>query len=144
MKETALRLLARWASGLTLEQIPDRVRQQAVNQVLSTLAAVYSGWDSDLGRPLERAFAPAGPGTARILPTGVAAPANHAALLMASWSMVLDFDDVMLGGHTGHSSVLVPLAIGSAGGRPVAESILPPTVPNQVSARIHIVSPAAP
>ena len=137
MKGTALRRLARWAVGLRLEQVPERVRAQAVNQVLSTLAAVYSGWDSDLGRPLERAFPPSSPGPARILPTGAAAPAAHAALLMASWSMVLDFDDVMLGGHTGHSSVLVPLAL--AGGRSGAELMLAQIVANEVAARINAV-----
>src|ERR1700682_4946029 len=70
------------------------------------------------------------PGPARILPPGFAAPVTHAALLMASWSMVLDFDDVMLGGHTGHSSVLVPLAVGSAGGVSGAELILAQIVAN--------------
>jgi 2-methylcitrate dehydratase PrpD len=139
MKETALRQLARWASSLRLEQIPERVREQAVNQVLSTLAAVYSGWDSDLGGPLERAFPPPAPGPARILPTGIPSPAAHAAMLMASWSMVLDFDDVMLGGHTGHSSVLVPLGIGSVGGRSGAEMILAQIVANEVAARINMV-----
>ena len=139
MKETALQQLARWASSLKLEQIPQRVREQATNQVLSTLAAVYSGWDSDLGRPLERAYPPPAPGPARILPTGVAAPVTHAAMLMASWSMVLDFDDVMLGGHTGHSSVLVPLAIGSAGGRTGADLMLAQIVANEVAARINMV-----
>ncbi len=139
MKETALRQLARWASGLRVEEIPERVRHQAVNQVLSILAAVYSGWDSDLGRPLERAFPSPAPGPARVLPTGVAAPVTHAAMLMASWSMVLDFDDVMLGGHTGHSSVLVPFAIGSAGGRSGADLILAQVVANEVAARINMV-----
>lgn len=139
MEETALRRLARWASGLTLEQIPERVRQQAINQVLSTLAAVYSGWASDLGGALERAFGPALPGPARILPTGIASQPAHAALLMSSWSMVLDFDDVMLGGHTGHSSVLVPLAIASAGGRSGAELILAQIAANEVAARISMV-----
>jgi len=139
MKQTALRQLARWASGLKLEEIPLRVREQAVNQVLSTLAAVYSGWNSDLGVPLQRAYSPPAPGPARILPTGVAAPAAHAALLMASWSMVLDFDDVMLGGHTGHSSVLVPVAIGSEGGRSGAEMLLAQIVANEVAARVNMV-----
>src|SRR5215211_5207891 len=101
MKDTALRKLAHWASGLRLEECPARVREQAVNQVLSTLAALYSGWESDLGRPVEGAF-PAPPhGRARVVPTGVPSPAPQAAALMASWSMVLDYDDVMLGGHTG-------------------------------------------
>src|SRR5207237_7914279 len=56
-----------------------------------------------------------------------------------SWSTVLDFDDVMLGGHTGHSSVLVPLAIGSTGGRSGAELILAQIVANEVAARINMV-----
>ena len=137
MKETALRQLARWAHGLRLEQVPERVRAQAVNQILSMIAAVYSGWDSDLGLPLARAFPPPGPGTAVILPTGVSAPEIHAAMLMASWSMVLDFDDVMLGGHTGHSSVLVPLAM--ANGRSGAELLLAQIVANEVAARINMV-----
>ena len=141
MRETSIRQLARWACRVTLDKVPLRVREQAVNQVLSTVAAVYSGWDSDLGRPIEMAFgpSPAAPGRARILPTGVPAPPTQAALVMAAWSMVLDFDDVMLGGHTGHSSVLVPLAIVTAGGRSGAELILAQIVANEVAARINMV-----
>jgi 2-methylcitrate dehydratase PrpD len=139
MEEIALRRLARWASGLKLEEVPERVRAQAINQVLSTLAAVYSGWDSDLGRSLENAFPPPALGPARILPSGIPAPINHAAMLMASWSMVLDFDDVMLGGHTGHSSVLVPAAMGSAGGYSGGKLLLAQIVANEVAARINMV-----
>jgi 2-methylcitrate dehydratase PrpD len=139
MQDTALRQLARWASGLRLEEVPMRVREQAVNQVLSTLAAVYSGWKSDLGNPLERAYPAPAHGPARIIPTGTAAPASHAAMLMASWSMVLDFDDVMLGGHTGHSSVLVPLALGSVGHVSGDEMLLAQIVANEVAARVNMV-----
>ncbi len=139
MKETALRQLARWASGLRLEDCPTRVRGEAVNQMLSTLAALYGGWDSDLGRPVEGAFASPTRGRARVVPTGDTAAPAHAAALMASWSMVLDYDDVMLGGHTGHSSVLVPLAMGSAGGRSGAELMTAQIVANEVAARINMV-----
>jgi 2-methylcitrate dehydratase PrpD len=137
MKHTALRQLARWGSGLTLEQVPARIREDAVNQVLSTLAAVYSGWDSDLGGPIERAFSSPASGPGRILPTGVAAPESHAAFLMSAWSMALDFDDVMLGGHTGHSSVLVPWAM--ATGRTGADLVLAQIVANEIAARINMV-----
>lgn len=51
--------------------------------------------------------------------------------------MVLDFDDVMLGGHTGHSSVLVPLAMAS--GRSGADLLLAQIAANEVSARINMV-----
>jgi 2-methylcitrate dehydratase PrpD len=139
MKETAIRTLARWASGLRPEDCPLGVREQAVNQVLSTLAALYSGWESDLGRPVEGAFPAAGTGRARVVPTGAPAAPAQAAALMASWSMVLDYDDVMLGGHTGHSSVLVPFAMGSAGGHTGAELMTAQVVANEVAARINMV-----
>jgi 2-methylcitrate dehydratase PrpD len=140
MKETAIRKLARWASGLRLEDCPAGVRAQAVNQVLSTLAALYSGWGSDLGRPVEGAFAAsAAEGRARVLPTGAPAAPAQAAALMASWSVVLDYDDVMLGGHTGHSSVLVPFALGSAGGYSGAELMTAQVVANETAARINMV-----
>jgi 2-methylcitrate dehydratase PrpD len=58
-------------------------------------------------------------------------------MLMAAWSMVLDFDDVMLGGHTGHSSVIVPLAL--AAGRSGAELLLAQIVANEIAARINMV-----
>lgn len=139
MSDTSLRHLARWAVGLKLEQVPEPVREQAVNQVLSTVAAVYSGWDSDLGQPLAQAFRPPAPGSARILPTGATAPPSHAAMVMACWSMVLDFDDVMLGGHTGHSSVLVPLALAGGGGYGGADLLLAQIVANELAARINMV-----
>ena len=139
MKENSLRELAGWACGLRLGDIPRSVRERAVDQVLSTLAAVYSGWESDLGPGLERAYHPPAAGPARIIPTGAAAPASHAAMLMASWSMVLDFDDVMLGGHTGHSSVLTPLAIGSMGQTSGADLLVAQIVANEIAARINMV-----
>src|SRR6187549_150707 len=111
MSGTVLQEFAEWATSLRLEDVPVRVRQHAVNQVLSIVSAVYCGRESDLGDSLEHAFPAPGPGPARIVPTGVATTPVHAAMLMAAWSMVLDFDDVMLGGHTGHSSVLTPLAL---------------------------------
>lgn len=144
MKDTALRQLARWACGLQLEHIPERVRLQGVNQILSTLAAVYAGWDSDLGRPVERALSVDSHGCYRIIPTGKTASATQAAMLMTAWSMVLDFDDVMLGGHTGHSSVLVPIALGSAGGRSGADLLVAQIVANELAARINMVCAVGP
>lgn len=136
---TSLGRLARWAANLRLEQIPAPVRRHAVNQVLSTVAAVYSGWESDLGPSLERGFGPSGQGAARILPTGTQAAPEQAALLMAAWSMVLDFDDVMLGGHTGHSAVLVPLALAGNGRYSGADVVLAQIVANELAARINMV-----
>jgi len=139
LSDTPLRRLARDAAALTLDQVPQHVRAQAVNQILSTLAAVCSGRDSEIGFRLERAFRPCGSGPARVIPTGARASTAHAAMLMAAWSMVLDYDDVMLGGHTCHSSVLVPVAMGTAGRWTGAELLLAQIVANEIAARINMV-----
>jgi 2-methylcitrate dehydratase PrpD len=119
---------ARWAVGLKLEAVPADVREHAKNQVLSIVAAVYSGYASGLGHRIEAAFAPAG------LPSDPAA----AAFALSAWSMVLDFDDVMLGGHTGHSSVLVPLAFARAGQYTGADVLVAQIAANEVAARLNM------
>src|SRR5262249_38057786 len=131
--------LARWSVGLKLEDIPPRVIEQAKNQVFSMLAAVHSGYASDLGRPIARAFPPPSPGPARIIPSGQVPPPSHGAFLMSAWSMILDYDDVMLGGHTGHSSVLVPFAYAQARKCGGAELLAAQIVANEISARINMV-----
>jgi 2-methylcitrate dehydratase PrpD len=136
--------LARWAAGLRLAAIPEAVRDSAKNQVLSTLAAVHAGWASDLGPVLARAFPPPGPGLARLVPTGAPCPPEHAAFFTACLSMVLDYDDVMLGGHTGHSAVLVPLAFAVAGGRAGADLLVAQVAANEVAARLNAVTALGP
>ncbi|MEM7050922.1 MAG: MmgE/PrpD family protein [Acidobacteriota bacterium] len=132
-----LRDLADWAVGLRWDDVPGAVREAAKDQVLSTLAAVHYGYRSPLGQPIARAFAPPAPGNARVLPTGAPAQPPQAAFLMAAWSMVLDYDDVMLGGHTGHSSVLVPWA--HAREHSGRDLLLAQIVANEIAARINMV-----
>jgi 2-methylcitrate dehydratase PrpD len=122
---SALRELADWAHGLRLADVPPFVRARAVDQLLSTLGAMFAGSASALGPKIDRAFAAHAPGPVRD------------AMRMASWSMVLDYDDVMLGGHTGHSAVLVPLAF--AEGHSGAELLLAQIVANEIAARVNMV-----
>ncbi len=131
---TALHRMAGWACELRLDDVPQRVREQAKNQILSTLGATHAGYASDLGPRLAEAFPPPR-GDAVVLPSGDRSPPVHAAFLMAAWSMVLDFDDSMLGGHTGHSTVLVPLAYAS--GRTGDELLRAQIVANELAARVN-------
>jgi len=121
--EGTLRTLARWAATVTLDDVPQRVRDAAITQQLSMLAAMLSGRASDLGAPLEEMLR--------------GDDAYHDAMLMAAWSMVLDYDDVMLGGHTGHSSVFVPLAL--ARNHSGKDLLLAQIVANEIAARINMV-----
>ncbi|HEX2832517.1 MAG TPA: MmgE/PrpD family protein [Thermoanaerobaculia bacterium] len=123
MLGSTLQTLAKWGASLTLDEVPPRVREAAIDQVLSTLGAMLSGRASDLGEPLARMLHGDG--------------VTHDAMRMAAWSMVLDYDDVMLGGHTGHSAVLVPLAL--ARGHSGNDLLLAQIVANEIAARINMV-----
>lgn len=115
-----LAAMARWACNLRIADVPQYVREHAHAQVLSTVGAVISGMTSELGPRIAAAL-----------------PSAHRAVRWAAWSMVLDYDDVMLGGHTGHSSVLVPLAL--AEGHTSDELLLAQIVANEIAARINMV-----
>jgi 2-methylcitrate dehydratase PrpD len=135
MPSGALSDMARWASGFRLNDVPERVREHAKNQVLSILAGLHAGYASDLGPRIAKAFPPPGRGPATVIPAGGTAQPAHAALLASAWSMVLDYDDSMLGGHTGHSSVLVPLAYAS--GHTGEELLAAQIAANELAARIN-------
>jgi len=134
----SLRQLARWASQLSLADVPAPVIEAAKSQVFSILGAVHAGYGSDLGEPIRKAFAaPSGSG-AHAMPAGIATSPAHAAFLMAAWAMVLDFDDIMLGGHTGQSTVLVPFAYVEANGGDGKDLLLAQIAANEVAARVNM------
>lgn len=134
MAVPSLERMARWARNLTLDQVPPRVVEEAKNQVLSTLAATHAGYASDLGPKITRAFRPT-KGAERAIPHPYAMPAAQAAFLMSAWSMVLDFDDSMLGGHTGHATALVPVAY--ARDHSGADLLCAQIAANEIAARVN-------
>src|SRR5215472_11248370 len=138
LSDDGLQRLTRWATTVQLKDVPVDVREQAKNQVLSILAAVHSGYSSALGPRIEKAFSRQETGASHPMPLTSRISASQAAFLMAAWSMVLDFDDVMLGGHTGHSSVLVSMAYSESLGKPGEEFLLAQIVANEIAARINM------
>ena len=48
--------VAEWAHGLTFEDIPSRVVEEAKNQILSVIAAIHAGHFSEAGRLVSRAM----------------------------------------------------------------------------------------
>jgi 2-methylcitrate dehydratase PrpD len=138
MRAGELEQMASWASTLSLSDVPHRVLEHAKNQVYSMLGAVHSGCASDLGDAIDRCFRWRCSGQARVIPTGEKTDPIHAAALMSSWSMALDYDDVMLGGHTGHSSVLVPLAFAAPYRLTGERLLLGQIVANEIAARINM------
>ena len=138
MRAGELERMASWAAGLSLNDVPRRVVEHAKNQVYSMLGAVYSGYADDLGPALERCFRWRRSGPAYVIPTGEKTDPIHAAALMSAWSMSLDYDDVMLGGHTGHCSVLVPFAFAAPCRLSGEQLLLAQIAANEIAGRINM------
>jgi len=97
--------LAGWASRLRFEDVPERVIAYARSQVLSQLAAARAALDHPLGRKVVAAFGP---------PTQE--DPRQAAVVLASLTMALDYDDTVYAGHVTHSTVNVPVAYAASVG----------------------------
>lgn len=99
-------LTERLATGvvkLRLDDVPERVIDIAISQIIGHLGALAAGAGHDLGRRVVHAFGPP-----------FAFGHNHdparTAYTAAALTMLLDYDDTMYAGHPSHSTVGVPLA----------------------------------
>lgn len=104
---------ARWVASLEFEDIPDAAVDKAKLQILSVLAACAHGARASKVRALRRAMERGGTGTdgpCSVIGMGRSSLWD-AVYLNAASSVVHDFDDYLFAGHTGHSSVLVSLAV---------------------------------
>jgi 2-methylcitrate dehydratase PrpD len=91
--------LSSWAAGLRFEDLPERIVQYAISQLISQLAVIRAGATHPLGQRLIRAYGPLQqPDPAQV------------AYLLAGLSSCLYYEDSMYVGHVGHATVNVPLA----------------------------------
>jgi 2-methylcitrate dehydratase PrpD len=105
--------LADWASGLAADAIPAGTARRAGWQWASVFGAIFAGRDHPHAAALgavARRTGGAGPST--LLPELDAVAPETAVWANAARSVLLDFDDYLFAGHTGHSAVLVALAAG--------------------------------
>lgn len=128
-----------WASRLRFEDLPSAVVESAKHQAISMFAAVLHGYRSREGAMIARAFGidHASDTEAPSLES-LSGDGARAAFVLSSWSMIHDYDDVMLGGHTGHSSVIVPYLLALAHGGSGRDLLLAQVAANEVSARLNI------
>src|SRR3954463_9122806 len=109
---TTIEQLARWAAELRFDEIPARVVEKARWQQASVIAASLAGLhDPGAQKVLEWARRQGG-GPTRILAGGFRAPRAAAAVANAAVSCTFDFDEILLLGHPGHSTVTLPLTLG--------------------------------
>ncbi len=102
-----------FAAGLRAEQIPDSARRRLRLQVASVLAATLAA-DVAPGAARVTQWARRSPGPHPLLSTGESVARTEAIVASAARSCALDYDDYCLGGHLGHSAVVVPLVLGAA------------------------------
>lgn len=133
MSGSLLGRLTTWAAGLRLPDVPQRVTDLAVSQVISQLAAIRAGLQHRAGAPLVRAYGPP------LQPD----PARSAAVLavLGSW---LNLDDTAYAGHLGPSTVAVPLAYAHAGGLTGEQLVTAVIAANECAARITAAATLGP
>lgn len=106
--------------GLTIHQIPAHIRAINSAQIISMLAAILHAKKSPYY-------------------TRTRTPNNNAiarAHYLATLSMFYDFDDFMFAGHTGHSSVLLPLVLAQDFPVSGAEFLCLQTLGNEIGGRL--------
>src|SRR5438552_10946323 len=105
--------IAEWSSSLKADDIPELTARRAGWQWASVLGAVLAVGDHPHSRAVgsvARRQGGAGPST--LLPELDGVAPEAAVWANAARSVLLDFDDYLFAGHTGHSAVLVTLALG--------------------------------
>lgn len=134
---TTVEDIAAWAHGLKRPDVPEEVLELARAQTRSVLgslgASAGDGAASRIVRGLETT-APEGP--APLLGTDRRVDVAHSLYAANVLSMALDFDDYLLFGHTGHSSVLVPLALGYETHMGAEDRLVAQIAANEVEARL--------
>ena len=129
--------IAEWVAQTQFEDLPRRITEEAKNQILSVIAAVHAGHFSDSGRTVSRTVKEWGGGKeATMIPSGERTSLYNAIFANAALSMALDFDDYLFAGHTGHSAVLVTLALAEKMGISGKDFLLAQTLANEVEGRV--------
>ena len=129
--------MAEWAAGLRFEQVPRRVIEEAKNQILSMIAAVHAGHFSDTGRIVSRTVKEwSGAKEATLIPSGERATVRDAIFGNTALSMALDYDDYLFAGHTGHSAVLVTLALAEKLGCSGRDFLVAQIAANEIEGRV--------
>lgn len=113
MKNIApLQKIAEFIKGIKISSIPEEVKEEGKNQIFSVLGAVFAGASNPAAQKILRAIKTfSGKPTSTIMLSGEKTNLHYALLANCALSIALDYDDYLFAGHTGHSAVLVPLAL---------------------------------
>ncbi|MGW4587760.1 MmgE/PrpD family protein [Amycolatopsis thermoflava] len=139
LTDTASARIARWASGLTLADIPAAARDTARDHLLDAVGTALAAVGTDFGDAVHTAATRLGAGAeAHVLGYGTALPAASAALANGTLMHGLDFDDTHIGAiyHASGPALATALAIGEAEGADGAEVLTAYVVGLEVGCRL--------
>jgi 2-methylcitrate dehydratase PrpD len=129
--------IADWIAAARFEDLPRRVTEEAKNQILSVIASVHAGHFSEAGRTVSRTVKEwSGGKDATMIPSGERTSLHNAIFANTALSMALDYDDYLFAGHTGHSAVLVTLALAEKLGISGKDFLLAQTLANEIEGRV--------
>src|SRR2546423_259043 len=135
--ETLTAAVAEWSSSLEASDIPEGTARRAGWQWASVVGAVFAGADHPHSQALGAvARRSGGDGPATLLPDLEPTSVEAAVWANAARSVLLDFDDYLFAGHTGHSAVLVSLALGEQIGSSGADLLAATVAGNEAGGRL--------
>ncbi len=141
MQPTTIETLAAWAARLRFSDLPERVIEKARAQQASVLAASLAGrQDSGARKVLAATQRAAEAGRVPVLAGGFSTSRPRAVFANAAVSCTFDFDEILLLGHPGHSSVTVPLALGTELARTWGEATAAQVAANEVAGRLGLAT----
>lgn len=136
--------LARWASGLRFEDIPDDVVAATTKRTLDVIGLALAGAKTAFGRSTrEAAIALSPPGPCRVLGTGERLGLTSAAFANAAFAQALEYDDTHNESIVHMSSPSVAAALALSETMPVSgrEFVVAVALGNEIACRIGSVAP---
>jgi len=101
------------------------------------IGAIFAGRDHPVSRAVGDVSARSGgPGPSSLLPDLEGRTPEAALFANSCRSVLLDYDDYLFAGHTGHSAVLVTLALGEALGSPGPDLLAATVAANEAGGRL--------
>ncbi len=137
---TTIEELASWAAALRFDEIPARVVEKARWQQASVLAASFAGLHDGGAQKVLAAARKQGGGATRVIAGGFRAPRATAAVANAAVSCTFDFDEILLLGHTGHSTVTLPLTLGEELGAQWRDVVTAQVAGNEIAGRLGMAT----
>jgi 2-methylcitrate dehydratase PrpD len=136
--------LAQWASGLTIDQIPDAVIDDAKLRILDILGVTIAACPTEAARIARDSAVAIGSGNSRVLGFGDRVAPAAAAIANGVMAHIHDYDDTHSDAriHISNPIVTTVLSLGYARNISGADALLALVVGAELTARIGMIAPA--